>query len=68
MPRKTITLLGHLKDQEISILIDTGSLNNYIHENIVAKVGLGSLKLAPLTATIANGRVVTSYTVYPHMK
>lgn len=53
--RKTIKLLGFIQNQEVLILVDSGSSSNFISDRLVHKLGCTVSPCASAKVTIADG-------------
>jgi hypothetical protein len=53
---------GRLKDQDVSILIDSGSTHSFVCQQLVAKLHLPEESTAPIQVRVANGEVMLCQT------
>lgn len=53
--KRTIRLQGLLQNQEILVLVDSGSFSNFLSEQLVSKLQLPTQTSAPSQVTIADG-------------
>lgn len=55
MEKRTILFLGLIQKQQLLILVDSGSLSNFLANHVVEKLGLPTEKVAATQVTIADG-------------
>ncbi|CAN6284989.1 unnamed protein product [Urochloa humidicola] len=55
MGLKTIRLQGLIQNQEVLILVDSGSSSTFIHQDLVAQLKLPVTQITPLKVTVAGG-------------
>ena len=60
--KKTIKLTGLVNNQQILILLDSGSSCTFISEKAVDTLRLAVTKVPPVSVTVANGEKVSSDT------
>ena len=51
----TMRVQGKIKNQLVSILVDTGSTHNFVDQKIVKKAGVKLHSVNGMTITVANG-------------
>jgi len=56
---QTMKVNGLLKRQQVTILIDTGSTNNFLDENIAKKLSIPMEDCEPFEVTLADGGILT---------
>lgn len=52
---ETLRMQGYIRGQPVSILIDGGSMHNFVHHRVVMTVGLTTNMTSPLRVTVSNG-------------
>ncbi|KAJ8629431.1 hypothetical protein MRB53_022754 [Persea americana] len=57
---RTMRVHGLVKKQKVVILIDTGSTNNFLNQEVVKRAGVEIVATDPLTVFVADGTKMTS--------
>jgi hypothetical protein len=57
---KTMRMIGIIKGQQVTILIDLGSTHNFVDEQVAKLIGLKSTSKNVIKVRIANGQEISS--------
>lgn len=63
---RTLRLLGYIADQEVLVLVDSGSSHNFISEWVAAKFAHIICPLKPVSVNIADGGMLSCSGYIPH--
>lgn len=66
--KKTMRLQGLLHHQELLILVDSGSSNTFISQEIVSKLKLPTVPIQSTQVSVANGDKLTCSAMIPQLK
>lgn len=66
--RKTIRFQGFIGKQQLTILLDSGSVGTFVSESLVSSLGLQCQPCQPLKFTTADGSPMVSDKMIPHMQ
>lgn len=56
--QQTLKLKGHIKKQNIIVLIDSGSTHNFIDVNVAKRLNIFAYPVADLKVMVANGKQI----------
>ncbi|KAL3524951.1 hypothetical protein ACH5RR_013323 [Cinchona calisaya] len=61
VPRfRIVKVVGHVDRKSVNIFIDCGSSHNFIHPEIIKKLGLKTQKTTTMIVEVANGNKITT--------
>jgi hypothetical protein len=63
--KRSMQFIGHMCQQDILILVDSGSTNSFINQTTVLKLGLATVASVPIRVQVANGGMLVCSTMVP---